>query len=558
MTFSDSAAQGNSLLGQSSSLFSPRVLLVEDSPIDVRLVQLMLRKAEFLLSGVDLVAVGTLEEALACVRRQRFDVTLLDLSLPDSSGLSTLRQLQSVQPTIPVVVLTATGDEQAGVDALRLGAQDYLIKGEISPTLLVRSMRYAIERKQAELRLADSQSFLMDVLNLSPDAIAVLQAVRDESDRVRNFQWRLVNPAAERSTTYSAAMLSQRCLLSTGTDPGSRAAMPFSVEPLVMGEPDAARAERASQELFMWLLPVVTQGSSRSREVFDRRLNSWFRVDACKLGDGVRLMCRNITQYKAIERMKDEFVSIVSHELRTPFGALQGAIKLLATGRCDLQSAPGQKLMEVAIRSAERLGQAIDVVLKLADLASTECLTKQRCDVQALVSQACDRILHRLQSRNLSIAQDVPEGLAVMADPEAILELLDRILDNAINASPSGASLAIAVSTLPDEIIMQITDEGCGIPTTDLEQIFEPFYQVDSSDSRSQGGLGVSLTLCRRIAEQHGGHILVTSELGKGSTFYITLPNHSSLDNSPGLPPLAVESATSLALDILDVTDSNS
>ena len=173
MTFSDSASQGNPLLNQSASLFSPRVLLVEDSPIDVRLVQLMLRKAEFLLSGVDLVAVGTLAEALVCIRQQRFDVTLLDLSLPDSVGLGTLRQLQAAQPTIPVVVLTATGDEQAGVDALRLGAQDYLIKGEISPTLLVRSMRYAIERKQAELRLADSQSFLMDVLNLSPDAIAV-------------------------------------------------------------------------------------------------------------------------------------------------------------------------------------------------------------------------------------------------------------------------------------------------------------------------------------------------------------------------------------------------
>ena len=128
MTFSDSAAQGNSLLGQSSSLFSPRVLLVEDSPIDVRLVQLMLRKAEFLLSGVDLVAVGTLEEALACVRRQRFDVTLLDLSLPDSSGLSTLRQLQSVQPTIPVVVLTSSTEPSDLLRAYDAGTNAYIAK----------------------------------------------------------------------------------------------------------------------------------------------------------------------------------------------------------------------------------------------------------------------------------------------------------------------------------------------------------------------------------------------------------------------------------------------
>lgn len=101
MTFSDSASQGNPLLNQSTSLFSPRVLLVEDSPIDVRLVQLMLRKAEFLLSGVDLVAVSTLAEALVCIRQQRFDVTLLDLSLPDSVGLGTLRQLQPPNPRFP-------------------------------------------------------------------------------------------------------------------------------------------------------------------------------------------------------------------------------------------------------------------------------------------------------------------------------------------------------------------------------------------------------------------------------------------------------------------------
>lgn len=549
MTFSDSASQGNPLLNQATSLFSPRVLLVEDSPIDVRLVQLMLRKAEFLLSGVDLVAVGTLAEALVCIRQQRFDVTLLDLSLPDSVGLGTLRQLQAAQPTIPVVVLTATGDEQAGVDALRLGAQDYLIKGEISPTLLVRSMRYAIERKQAELRLADSQSFLMDVLNLSPDAIAVLQVMRDDRDRVVNFQWRLVNPAAERATGCSAAVLAQRSLLAHGTDPGARAAVPFSAEPVVMGESEVEQAARASQELFTWLLPVVTEEANQSREVFDRRLNSWFRVDACKLGDGVRLMCRNITQYKAIERMKDEFVSIVSHELRTPFSSLQGAIKLLATGRCDLQSMQGQQLIAVALRSAERLGQAIDVVLRLADLASTESLAKQRCWVQDLANRAYDRVVNRLQAQNLSITYSIPSDLTVWADPDAILDLFDRILDNAIKFSSPGSVLGFAVTLSPQDVIFHITDHGCGIPPTDLEQIFEPFYQVDSSDSRSRGGLGVSLTLCRRIVEQHGGQIWVTSELGKGSTFHISLPQNWS-----ELPESQNPEANHLAPGSLDCT----
>jgi signal transduction histidine kinase len=532
MTLSDSAPQGDSLLGQSATGFTPRVLLVEDSPIDVRLVQLMLRKAEASIAQVELTVAGTLAEAINCIGYQAFDVTLLDLSLPDSSGLSTLSAIQDAQPTVPIVVLTATGDEQAGVAALRLGAQDYLIKGEISPALLVRSIRYAIERKQSELRLADSQAFLTDILNLSPDVIAVLQATRDPYNRIINFQWRLINPAAERSIGHAASLLSEQYLLSTGSEPGAQAALPFTGVSATSLESVAVLAEQASRELFAWLLPVVAQDLTRSREVFDRRFNSWFRVDACKLGDGVRLMCRNITQYKAIERMKDEFVSIVSHELRTPFGSLQGAIKLLATGRCDLQSAQGQQLIAMALRSAERLGQAIHVVLKLADLASTESLVQQHCRVRELVEQTIKRFDPRAQLQGITITLDIPNDLVLLVDPEAMSEVFDRLLENAIQFSQPDSFITISSEFYSDEIVFQIQDQGCGIPSTDLEKVFEPFYQVNSSDSRDRSGLGVGLTLCRRIVEQHQGRIWVTSKLGQGSTFYIALPRLPELETN--------------------------
>lgn len=534
MTLSDSAPQSDSLLGQSATGFTPKVLLVEDSPIDVRLVQLMLRKAEALIAQVELTVAGTLAEAITCIGYQTFDVTLLDLSLPDSTGLDTLSAIQDAQPTVPIVVLTATGDEQAGVAALRLGAQDYLIKGEISPTLLVRSIRYAIERKQSELRLADSQAFLTDILNLSPDAIAVLQAIRDPCNRIIDFQWRLINPAAERSIGHAASVLSEAYLLSIGSMPGAQAALPFTGVSATSLESVAGLAEQASHELFAWLLPVVAQDLTRSREVFDRRFNSWFRVDACRLGDGVRLMCRNITQYKAIERMKDEFVSIVSHELRTPFSSLQGAVKLLATGRCDLQSVQGQQLITMALRSSERLGQAINVVLKLADLASTESLIQQHCQLRELLEQAIKRLESKVQGQGITISLDVPQDLVLLLNSEAMAEVFDRLLDNAIQFSQPNSAITIHSAFYAEEIVLQIQDKGCGIPSTDLEQVFEPFYQVNSSDSRNQGGLGVGLTLCRRIIEQHQGRIWVTSELGKGSTFYIALPR---------LPELATTSA---------------
>ncbi|MBI3585197.1 MAG: response regulator [Nitrospinae bacterium] len=125
-----------------------RVLLIEDNPGDVRLIQEMLKEADY--AGFELSCVESLGEALKLLEKIEFDVILVDLGLPDSQGLETLRKIYTKVSDSPIVVFTGLSDEHIGIQAVREGAEDYLVKGEVNPNLLIRVIRYAIERKQIE------------------------------------------------------------------------------------------------------------------------------------------------------------------------------------------------------------------------------------------------------------------------------------------------------------------------------------------------------------------------------------------------------------------------
>ncbi len=232
----------------------------------------------------------------------------------------------------------------------------------------------------------------------------------------------------------------------------------------------------------------------------------------------------DITERRAVELMKDEFVSVVSHELRTPLTSIHGALDLLAGGLLGSLPEKGQRLLDIAVNNTNRLVRLVNDILDVERMKSGKItMQKQVCDAAALMTQAADEMRVVAEKAGIPLVIS-PQSAQVWADPDRIVQTLTNLLSNAIKFSLPGATVRLSTESQGEQILFQIEDQGRGIPADKLESIFGRFQQVDSSDSRKKGGTGLGLTICRNIVQQHGGRIWVESTLGKGSTFFFTLP----------------------------------
>ena len=235
---------------------------------------------------------------------------------------------------------------------------------------------------------------------------------------------------------------------------------------------------------------------------------------------------RDITQAKAVERMKDEFISVASHELRTPLTSIRGSLGLLGTGQLGELSPKGQRLLDIAVKNTERLSRLVNDILDLERMKSGKiAMARQTCDGVELVEQAIEVMQAMADKGQVTLQSQITEtSIPLWADPDHILQTLTNLLSNAVKFSHQQGIVTLKVETRPQEILFQVQDQGRGIPADKLDKVFESFQQVDASDSREKGGTGLGLAICRQIVQMHGGCIWVESILGEGSNFLFTLP----------------------------------
>ncbi|MEB3884916.1 PAS domain S-box protein [Lyngbya sp. CCY1209] len=250
---------------------------------------------------------------------------------------------------------------------------------------------------------------------------------------------------------------------------------------------------------------------------------------------GTMSIGEDITERYAIERMKDEFISVVSHELRTPLTSIYGGLNLICS-HLDPSSDRGRQVIEIATESAGRLVRLVNDILELERLESGKIsLCLQTVNAGHLLVRAGEQM--QVMAHRAGIAIDIfPRDLNICADPDRILQVLTNLLGNAIKFSDAGSRVTLSVapaggdrssgaatSPCPSPVLFSVGDRGRGIPSHKIESIFERFHQVDASDSRQKGGTGLGLAICRSIVEQHGGRIWVKSTPNVGSCFYFTL-----------------------------------
>lgn len=248
---------------------------------------------------------------------------------------------------------------------------------------------------------------------------------------------------------------------------------------------------------------------------------------------GTMSIGEDITERYAIQRMKDEFISVVSHELRTPLTSIHGALELLSAGILPLDSERGQHVLSIAADNSTRLVRLVNDILELERLESGKIKLEIQTVLTSELTERARELMEVLAERSQVSLKISDPGLELQVDSDRIIQVLTNLLDNAIKFSEAESEVILSVNIglvsiespgQPRQALFRVKDQGRGIPATQLEHIFERFQQVDASDSRRKGGTGLGLAICRSIVHQHGGRIWVESHPGQGSCFFFTIP----------------------------------
>jgi two-component system OmpR family sensor kinase len=548
-----------------------KVLLVEDNPGDALLLRESLRELGG-SSPFDLTQVGRLEEGLRSVRRETFDAILLDLSLPDACGVETVVRMQEAAPRLPIVVLTGLDDNAAALDAVRAGAQDYLVKGQIDGRLLVRALSYAIERKltQEEIEQHLRRIMALKDINMALTATLELPAVleillakveslmpelsasirlwdqeRSSLDPVAchnldETEWKAETTRVEFERLFIDQVFSSKTLLVVNelqNDVRSRdgafyrrhglnsyLCIPLLVEQQVLGVLSFyAKEEREfTSEKTEFLSALAGQASVAIR-------NSLVHGQVKQLA----------SHLERSNRIKEEFLGVISHELRTPLNVVKGYVQLLQT-RFFGELSPEQ---DAAIEKIA--GQTRDQLDMVNGILQVISIDSEATSVHADPVPLCD-FLDELQSTYFSLPDKPlrfrwsysPALPLVTTDKMKLKYVLQNLINNAIKFTDEGYVTVSAVVLDSNMNVINgqgaenggfwmkfdVTDTGIGISKESLPRIFEKFSQVDSSTTRVHGGIGLGLHIVKRCVELLQGRIDVESEPGKGSTFSVMIP----------------------------------
>jgi PAS domain S-box-containing protein len=261
-------------------------------------------------------------------------------------------------------------------------------------------------------------------------------------------------------------------------------------------------------------VPVDVKGSER-----------WLSISAVRFPGGTVYAFRDMTEERAVEQLKSDFVSTISHELRTPLAAIYGAALTLQRNDVRLEESQRTGLLDVISGEADRLARIVNDILWASRLDSGQMgVAIVSCDATQLANKVASAVRVHAPG-DVDIVVEATEGLpAVAADPDKLRQVLTNLVDNAVKYSPDGGSVRLGLSQSGHCVRFRIEDQGLGIPPAEQARIFEKFFRLDPNLTRGVGGTGLGLYICRELVHRMHGRIWVASDGRRGSTFTFELP----------------------------------
>jgi signal transduction histidine kinase/CheY-like chemotaxis protein len=448
----------------------------------------------------DCVAATSVGQARTLLESESFDVAISDYLLSDGTAFDVL----NVAGRIPVVIITAAGNEEVAVNALKAGARDYLIKDPEILNQKQKSLQAIFDAAPVGMLLVDESMivrrvnrFISQMLRRKYSEIInrrvgdVLGCVNIRGDK-KGCGYGSSCPSCPLRSTIEVVLYS------------GQSAHEVEIKP---------RFRVEGKEVRPWLSvsvePVIIDGFKRVVVAIDD------------------ITGRKQAEEKLRETMelRSQFVATVSHELRTPLTCMKEAIAVLLDGAAGRTSKKQKNFLEIATRNIDRLTNLINNVLDFQDLeANRAVLHIDGADIKAVVEDLYKTMAPLAEKENLSFAIEFADALpGVTFDTDKIVQVLTNLVSNAIKFTPAQGSICLSVQSEGRGLVISLSDTGMGIPKESLPRIFDRFYRVQEAGRQIQG-TGLGLTIVKKIVNMHGGRIEVESEVRKGSTFKVFLP----------------------------------
>lgn len=468
--------------------------------------------------GYEVQVAGSGEEALQACSEEGYQVVVMDLVLPDIMGTEVLARVRERDPEVAVIMVTAYASMESAIEALKAGAYDYIKKPIVKEDLL-HSVERAIERQHLAVRnqqlVTQLQARIEEMKSMSREKEEVFR-ILDEGLLIMEENGRIfdLNPKAVR-------LLGSPDVTLAGTD--------FATTrfPVPEGFFEAVRTGAGKPLRSMIVLPGKA-GQTRQIELVGLSM-------ARDSGPSrILLSFRDLTGIKDLEKNREELLSIVSHDLRTPLTSLKGFVEMLLGGEYD-STETLREYLNILDSEADRMISLINDLLDLGRLESGKLtMDMERVQLEEIAAYAVRSMEGLAAQKGVTLAFEGrgSGSLSVNADRRRILQAFVNLLSNAIQFSPEGSGVEMIVHREDGSVLVEVLDEGPGVPPDERERIFEKYHQTEQASKGRGKGSGLGLAIVKKIVDLHGGTVsLADSEGRPGSRFVLVLDALDRGDN---------------------------
>ncbi len=488
-----------------------RILLVEDEPGDAELLRITLRTARE--CRFDLTHVMTLADARRQLHTTSFDVILLDLSLPDSIGLETVRAGREVAGKSPIIVLTGRADIDFALSVLDAGASDYLVKEEVRASELVRVIRYAIHRKEMEQR--------NQLLAMAVNAAAKAIIITDADSRI---EW--INPAFTHLTGYEFDDV-------VGMIPGALWRSGLQEKSFYeqmwnciregrnwRGELINKRKDGSLYHEEMSITPVAGEDGKIRHYIGIKE-----DISVRKMAERAVIAAKEAAEQSA--QTKANFLANMSHEIRTPMNAILGLSEL------GMEETSLDKTRHYLSQVNQAANNLLGIINDILDFSKFEAgkivLENSGFNIKQLIGDIEQIMSLKAEAKAIKLRFTISDGVPkrLIGDTLRLRQVLTNLVGTAIKFTDQGSVDVIfnqrGISNNRINLHVEVTDTGKGMSVEEVSRLFQPFVQGDPSTTRKYGGTGLGLAISQQLINNMGGVIRCSSEEGKGSTFEFTI-----------------------------------